>query len=147
MDEISSGWALEWATSRDAGERPVSRQPLGALEELAKLLDALDAWSRANHPIIAEIVAPNGASMGIGLGRPQSALVFKTGPVDPPYYTSVGGTHRGADDDDPSGVFYYQGTHTELPLEALVLRSVARDAAMEFFRTGERPRVVDWEEV
>jgi hypothetical protein len=113
--------------------------------ELDDTLNQLTGRTEEGEPLIVELISPGGASLGIGLGRPESVLAFKSS-SEPPYFQSVGDNSSQTTSNDVV-VFYYQGQWTEFPAGALVPNESAREAIRIFFETGERPENVKWEEV
>lgn len=133
----STPWRIRWGS---ADERIVR-----TLEELQESLDSLQReYSLAQEPVLAEIEAPTGDSLAIGLGRDWSMLNFVPASHEPPYFTSVGGEFT---EELSSGqVFRFGDEWTEIPCRNLIPLSSARDAASTFFETNSRPPLVEWEE-
>ena len=131
---------VEWSLDIGAPSPRLSSTEIVHDQDLARLLD--DIERDAPERVIAEIVAPDGARLGIGLGGTRSVLVFNPSP-QPPYFMSRGDT--ASTDEGP--VFYLHGHWTEFPASALVPRAEAREAARRFVQTGDRPDNVSWQEV
>src|SRR4051794_10840189 len=86
--------------------------------ELESVLDEIE--HDAPQPVMVELVASDGARLGVGLGASNSVLAFNPSP-EPPYFISVGDPD--AAEEDP--VFYLHGHWTEFPASALVPNSAA----------------------
>jgi hypothetical protein len=79
--------------------------------------------------------------LGIGLGAEDSVLVYSAGA-----WSGAGGHSRGARSGDTREVGFRFGTATNEYLGwMLIPKAQAFAAAKEFFRTGERPACVEWE--
>ena len=129
-------WSLEIGAPRTRVELTTVRDE----RDLERVLD--DIEREAPEPVVAELVAADGARLGIGLGGPSSVLAFNPSP-EPPYLISLG--DAGSLDGDAG--FYLHGHWTEFPRTALVPNAAAREAARRFIRNGNRPDNVEWEEV
>lgn len=136
---------VEWSTDHDSPEPRLRQSEVAGPVDLERVLYDLGQEAAATQPFIAELVTSAGARLGIGLGTSKSVLSFKESD-DPPYFLSAGQVDVSDDDDDDVG-FYFQGHWSEFPQSALVPAERAREAARAFFETGERPDVVEWEEV
>ena len=110
--------------------------------DLGAALDRARDGGRPGRGVLATLFSPAGSHLSVGLGGGTSVLTYADGP-DPPYFLSRG-------TDAPAGdgplVFYYEGHYSDFPPTAAVPADLARRAALEFFRTGERPTCVDWED-
>lgn len=134
----------EWSVDHDSPDPQLVQASVTDVAELERLLDQLDAQAAATQPFIAEFVTSNGARLGVGLGASAGSVLSFKRSHDPPYYVSAGRPESAGDDDIG---FYYQGHRSEFSEEALVPMKLARLALERFLATGERPEVVDWEEV
>jgi hypothetical protein len=134
-DLLRVEWSLDVGTSSPRAESTEVRDA----HELERVLD--DIESSAPEPVVAELVAADGARLGIGLGGATSVLAFNASP-EPPYFISAG--EYGSADEDV--VFYLHGHWTEFPGTARVSKAAAREAALQFLATGQRPGNVEWEE-
>lgn len=148
MTNLSSGvFELEWAVGGAPTAMPLERVIIHSIDELNGALDRLQDQAIASGPFFAELLAPDGASLGIGLGLEGTVLVFKAGSSLPPYYESqTRNRDRDADDEDDVA-FMYQGHLTEFSTNSLVAMEVGRQAMDEFFVTGALPGGVTWSEV
>lgn len=131
---------IEWSTDIGAAAPALESRALHDEKDLERILDEIGR--SAAEPVVAELVAPDGARLGIGVGGPMSVLAFNPS-SDPPYFLSVG--DGGTRDED--AVFYLHGHWTEFPATALLPNPAAREAARQFVSTGERPEKIEWEEV
>jgi hypothetical protein len=136
---------LEWTTDTASEAPRLRRKAVETWGELAEILDEIDAEARRGEPIIVELIADSGLSLGVGLGAPQSILQINMSSPRPPYYESVAGSQSVAMDEGQ--VFYFQGHPIEAPPEALVSKEIARAAVRLFFETGERPTNLEWREI
>lgn len=114
---------------------------VSSVADLDDLLDELSRQAQQDKPLIVEVVAPNGAILSIGLGRPLSVVAFVPSSLDPPYLHSVGG-----DSSADELAFYFQGAYSELPPESGIPISQARECVRLFFQTGELPQNIAWQE-
>jgi Immunity protein Imm1 len=128
------GWQFWWRSSRE----PVPVETADQLDVL--ITTAFDEG--AGDRSMAELTAPSGASLAIGLSNDESIATFCESYADPPYYLS-----RGDEDSDNPIVFFYDGHWSEFPRRAAVPAAAAVAAAREFFHTGRRPRLLAWDEV
>jgi hypothetical protein len=139
-------YELEWTTDTASNAPTLERREVQSPADLHALLDTLWTETQTGEPVIAELVAPHGASLGIGVGRAWSVAEFKSSPSEPPFYESVGGAEL-TDVPDDACVFYYQGQWTEVPRETLIPSETAREAMRIFFETGNRPDNLRWKEI
>lgn len=134
---------IEWSADHDSADPRLCHANVARPEDLERILDRLAEEAATTKPFIAELLTLEGGRLGIGLGKSESVLTFKESD-DPPYFLSVG---RPASDGDDDVGFYFQGRWSEFPASSLVPSELARDATRHFASTGERPDVVQWEEV
>jgi len=125
---------LEWG---EANVREVQ-----SIDDLDRALDEL-ASSMQSEPALAELFAPDGSSLAIGLGTAWSVVSYIGPTGEPPYFHSVG-SGQGPEDDPV--VFMFRGHYSDFPPDACVPMDLAREAARVFFRTGQRPTNVTWAE-
>ena len=117
-------------------------------ERVASSVDAVEAalaaaetFARANAPLLGTIEAADGATLSIGLGADRTVLNYVGSTLEPPYFTSAGGTSN-----QPIA-FVFGGTLSEYPGRNAISKALALSAVREFCILGERPRVIAWEEV
>lgn len=134
---------IEWSVDHDSAEPRLCQSDVRNVRDLDRFLDQLSAAAAATQPFIAELVTSAGARLGIGLGISGTVLSFKQSD-DPPYFVSVGDSDALGDEDVG---FYFQGQWSEFPPSAVVPIERAREAARLFLLTGQRPDVIEWEEV
>jgi len=130
---------MDWKVRWGEGTEVVT---VHSLAELDGVLDRLALQYPEDRAVLAEVVAPNGDSLAIGLGRNESLLSWVQSSGDPPYYNSMG-------DEAESGAvsFYFGGTWSEFPRSDVVSIEVAREAVRDFFHSGGRlSDKVRWEE-
>lgn len=98
--------------------------------------------SAARHPIMIDVIASDGRSLTLGLGRAQAVLSLAGPNGSPPYYASIG-------DEDAEGdiSFEYHGQVTDFQLRHAVPVEAARAAAVQFLTEQELPGAVRWEEI
>jgi hypothetical protein len=133
---------IEWSVDHESTDPRLRQSAIVDPDDLERSLDQLGEEAAATEPFIAELVKSAGARLGIGLGTPGSVLSFKESD-EPPYFVSVG--RPDALDKDVG--FYFQGRWSEFSERSLVPLELARKAARQFLSTGQRPDVVEWEEV
>ena len=131
---------LEWSLDFGSSDPKLQATQVADRVALDRILDAIA--EQASEPLIVELVSPNGARLGVGLGPRGGVLSFNDS-SDPPYFVSAGNLGSSTDE----VVFYHQGHWTEFPGSALVTIDDARDAARAFIATGKRPENVPWEEI
>lgn len=133
--EGSSGsWAVRWSRGREIF--------IKSDVELENVLDDLHSqFLQEPEPVLAEIEAPNGDSLAIGLGREWSVLNFIGASREPPYFTSLGDSELIA---EKVAVFRFGDDWTEIPSEHLIPTSIARDAVRDFFQTSKMPGGIQW---
>jgi hypothetical protein len=112
------------------------------VDELDALLDRLTLEAEHGRPFIAELVADDGSTLSIGLGRPLTVVNYVPASLDPPYFQSMG--RNGSDD---ALVFLYGGEWSEYPPRSAVPMEQARRAMRQFFKTQSLPDAVEWEEM
>lgn len=131
---------LEWSLDFAVADPTLKAEDI---HDVAALDGTLDRIGRAaSQPLVVEMVSAGGARLGIGLGAPNSVLVFNGSP-DPPYLISAG--NLGSRDEDVA--FYLHGHWTEFAGDSLISHAAAREAAHRFLASGDRPDNVKWEEV
>jgi hypothetical protein len=108
---------------------------------LTQLLTRLEAGAHS-HPIMIDLIASDGRSLALGLGRSKAVLSIAGPDGSPPYFASVGDENAG---DDIS--FDYFGEVTDFKSHNAVPVSSARAAATQFLSEPGLPRSVRWEEV
>jgi len=106
-----------------------------------ELLTRLEAEAR-RRPILIDVIASDGRSLALGLGRNQAVLSLAGPEGSPPYFASVG-------DEDARGdiSFEYHGELTAFRLRNAVPISSACTAARQFLSQPGLPDAVRWEEV
>jgi Immunity protein Imm1 len=105
------------------------------------LLARLEARAR-HQPIMIDVIASDGRSLVLGLGRSKTVLSLAGPDGSPPYFVSVG-------DEDAEGdiSFEYHGETTDFRLRYAVPIQVARAAAAQFLSERGLPDAVRWEEI
>jgi hypothetical protein len=91
---------------------------------------------------MVEVRSPSGAALTIGLGHELSVATFAASASTPPYFVSKGDGGQGS-----PLVFFRDGHWSEFDSDAAISAAVAREAAISFVSTGERPANVRWSEV
>lgn len=124
---------LVWGTSGQAG--------VSSVEDLDRLLDRLTRDAKNTEPFIVELVADDGSTLSIGLGRELSVVNYVSASLDPPYLQSVGDG-----DNQEDLVFYYRSDWSEFALDSAVPAARAKAALRRFFETAELPDNIDWKE-
>ena len=109
--------------------------------ELDQALHKAELNCTSQRPIVASLFA-HGHRLGIGLGMLISFVsIQRSKPTPGPNLITVGdvGASRGA-------VSFFLGwRRTEIPRRNLLLVTKARQILREFFETGVRPTMVEWE--
>jgi Immunity protein Imm1 len=123
---------LVWGSDREA--------EIGTVDELDAIVDRLHSEAES-QPFVVELVAENGATLSVGLGRPVTVVNYLAESGDPPYLQSLG------EDATDELVFDYRGDWSEYPPESAVPVEVGRQALREFFATGRPPKTLTWQEV
>lgn len=109
-----------------------------ALKDLITRLEG-DAKSR---PIMVDVIANDGRSLTLGLGRDKAVLSLAGPRGALPYYASVGDENAEGDIS-----FDYYGQRTDFQLRHAVPNSEALVAAEQFLSEPGLPNAVRWEEV
>lgn len=127
------GRRLEW------GDGATDSATVATVAEMDAVLDRLtdDAVS---HPIIVELMMPNGATLSMGVGGSVTVLDYVGPSVDPPYFQSSGNPVDG------ELVCFYRGSWSEYPPDSAVPVEAGRQVMREFFHTGELASNIDWKE-
>lgn len=94
---------------------------------------------------IVNLSSPSGDTLSIGMSGGLACLNFMDSTGDPPYLTAVG--NAALSPEDGVQVFRYEGQWTEIPTRNCVPLDTAIRVAREFYRTGELPDFLEWEEV
>ena len=127
----------------EAGWGWLDGEKVESISEFDSLLNRYETNAiKYKYPIVIELISPSGDSLGIGLGRAESLLVYVPGSLLPPYYSSVGEVQA-----EGEIVFYHCGEPTEYPRRNAIPVGLARDAVRSFFTEGKLPDFVKWEEV
>ena len=116
-----------------------------SLAELEETLDAIEARTDRQRPVIATIQLSTGDRVDIGLGSDRSFLIvwpdwFAPEKRPDTYYITVG---------DPLATgfvdFWLQGVdHSEFEARHLVAPASARSVLLEFVRSGTRSDEIEW---
>jgi hypothetical protein len=106
-----------------------------------ELLARLEAEAH-HHPIMIDVIASDGRTLVLGLGRNKAVLSLAGPDGSLPYFASVG-------DEDAEGdiSFDYHGEATDFQLRHAVPIRVARTAATQFLSEPGLPNALRWEEV
>jgi hypothetical protein len=118
---------------------------LSDVKALDAVLDEASAEARTVGKLnVVVLSAPNRDWLSLVLGGEETVVSFNYGHGDPPYFASVGA----AETDEPVlTAFVGLQHHTEFPRRWVVPVAAGRQAAREFFSTGQRPSSLAWEEV
>jgi hypothetical protein len=109
-------------------------------KELQRLLASASKEAESTYTM-AELSSEERGFLAIGLGRDESVASFVRSYSEPPWYVSKGEAAK------PGTVlFVYDGHWTEFPRSYEIPTSEALAALVEFFRTGDRPRNIEWDE-
>jgi hypothetical protein len=114
---------------------------VAGVDELDELLDRLAREAESGDPFVVELVADDGATLSMGLGRPLSVVDYVSASLDPPYFQSVG-----QDGHDEPLVFYYRGEWSEFAPESAIPTEQARAALRRFIESQSLPDNINWEE-
>jgi hypothetical protein len=114
--------------------------PIASERELMQQLDRIAAEADAAAPPLVELFMPGGSSMAIGVGRDHSVVTFIRSLGEPDYLS------KGADEDGEPPLFYFHGADSEFPPGSAVPVEDAYEAMRRFYRTGERPDNIDWQQ-
>jgi hypothetical protein len=104
----------------------------------AEFHDLVSAVRALGEPTLVFLTHKNGCCLVVGIGGAESVLTF----VD-----EFDSTCHSLGDRDRTGtmVFRSRGERDEVLRELAVPEQRAIEAALEFFRTGNRPSGVEWE--
>jgi hypothetical protein len=109
-----------------------------AFDELITALEAEASY----RPIMIDVIASDGRSLTLGLGREKAVLSLAGPSGSPPYYASIGDENAQGDIS-----FEYYGEVTDFQLRHAVPAPAARAAAAQFLAEQGLPDAVLWEEV
>ena len=114
---------------------------IGTRLELDQALRQAESHCTSQRPIIVSLYA-HGHRLGIGLGLPNSFVSFqRSEPTPGPSLITVGDAPA-----DEGAIFFFLGwRRTEIPRRHLLPMARAREILGEFFETGVRSTIVDWE--
>ena len=109
--------------------------------ELDQALRKAELSCSAERPIIVSLYA-HGHQLEIGLGSRDSFVSFqRCKPATGPSLITIGDARA-----DHGAVFFFLGGRsTEIPRRNLLPATKAREILREFFETGVRPAIVEWE--
>lgn len=109
-----------------------------AFDELLARLQTL----ACRHPFLIDLIASDGRSLVLGLGRDKAVLSLAGPEGSPPYFASIG-------DESAEGdmSFNYHGEPTDFRLCHVVPILAARMAATQFLSEPELPEAVRWVEI
>ena len=132
----TSYWAvLDW-------NRELAR--IESEEDLERTLREVPAQASSPNAIV-NIWSPTGDVLSVGISDGLACMNFTGSSGDPPYYKVVG--HPELSPQDGVIVFRYEGQWTEIPKRNCVPVQVMIRGAKDFYRTGELPEWLEWEEV
>jgi Immunity protein Imm1 len=94
------------------------------------------------RPIMIDVIASDGRSLTLGLGRAKAVLSLAGPDGSPPYYASMGDENAEGDIS-----FEYHGQTTDFQLRHAVPVAAARAAVVQFLTEQGLPDAVRWEEV
>ena len=120
------------------------RIPVASERELDDIVDRLTQQAVSTQPFVVELFHGSGASLSLGVGRPECVLDYVPASLDPPYYQSRGDYQRAK---KSPLAFQVHGEWSEFPWESAVPQSDARKALRYFFSTGQLFNSIWWEEV
>ena len=114
---------------------------IGTRFELDQALHQAELHCTPQQPMIVSLYA-HGHRVGIGLGLQDSFVSFQRfEPTPGPILITVGDVP-----DDHGAVLFFLGwRRIEIPRRHLLPVTRAREILGEFFETGVRPTIVDWE--
>jgi len=116
-------------------------------DELRRGLAEVDALARGEgRPRVAVMTPDSDADdvpyLAIGVGSDESVLVFEQGDEE------NGGYSKGIRAGDNTPITFAYGTSsTEYLAWMLIPKEAAYAAALEFFRTGQRPTSIEWGDI
>ena len=110
---------------------------LASIEDAVSLLDRLDEQARGKGMIV-QATHENGCTLAIGVGLDESVLTFFDGHGQP--WVSVGERDR-----EDYLTFEFGGDISEMMGAKAVPVDKARAAVRDFFKSGERPALINWE--
>lgn len=114
---------------------------IGTCLELDQALHKAELHCTSQRPIIVSLYA-HGHRLGIGLGLRDSFVSFqRCKPTPGPSFITVGDARA-----DHGAVFFFLGWRsTEIPQRNLLPATKAREILREFFKTGVRSTIAEWE--
>ncbi len=132
----TSYWAvLDW-------DRELAR--IESEEDLERTLRNVPAMASSPNAIV-NIWSPSGDTLSVGISGDSACMNFTDSSGDGPYYKVLG--HSELSDENGVVVFRYEGEWTEIPRRNCVPVDVMIKGAREFYRTGDLPESLEWEEV
>lgn len=126
-------------TPRLSWDEAASRVPVDTEDELMERLRDI-ARTAAEAPPLVELLMADGSSLAIGVGREQSVVNYIRSPDEPDYLS------KGSEAAQEPPVFYYHGTYSDFPPDAAVSAEDAYEAMRRFYRSGERPDNIQWQQ-
>lgn len=113
-------------------------------DQMARELDRIDRESRAaDEPWMVALLDEAGRELALGVGADTSVITWTDeANKEMPYLISRGASQILGGEN----LEFYYGQWSEFEPSAAVPVAVAREAAREFLRTGERPDTVAWQE-
>jgi hypothetical protein len=112
--------------------------------ELDQALHKVSCRCSAKHPIIVALCA-HGFEVGIGLGLAESFVNIKSWERGMPESSLITvGNDRAQ---EGASFFFLDKKRTEIPARNLIPTVQARQIVREFFETGRRSTVVQWEQL
>ena len=124
---------VEWCGEDGRNERLTANDADAAVATL-RSVDSM------GYPVLVDFIRGAGRSLTIGVGSDEAVMCFQSS-YDGPNSWSVGEAAAG------TTRFSYGGEESEFPRRQLIPREVAEIALREFVVSGERPTLVEWEEV
>jgi hypothetical protein len=113
--------------------------PVASEQELMDRLEDIASHVEEAPPLV-ELFMPGGGSLAIGVGRDHSVVSYIRS-LDEPDVLS-----KGTVEASEPPLFYFHGADSEFPPDAAVPVEDAYEAMRRFYRTGERPDNIDWQD-
>ncbi|MEZ4666592.1 MAG: Imm1 family immunity protein [Anaerolineae bacterium] len=111
------------------------------LEELNRLIGQLETEGRTSRAFTVTVRVNDETGMTMVVGRQESHITFYDANARPPVRGCTGPW-----DDDQLIVYSYRGHYSEIPRRFCVPIADAREAMRIYFRTGQRPENLSWNE-
>jgi hypothetical protein len=111
---------------------------------LSLIAEAASESEKVGRACIIDAVSERGDVLSLVVGGTETVLGFTPADNEPPYFASRG---QSSSIEPLFTCYLHFEHHTEFPRHAVIPYELGLAAALQFLQTGERPSIVQWQEV